>query len=170
MNRSGIASRGGPDARVSSGQALAALGAATLQHETARARRHPLAEAVLVGPLRVARLKSPLHGWSLLLGVTSIRPQKVKCGPGYCQDFPGVILGTPRPSPGHFLPGPGPLQRAGKLRGISRLHVNRRLRGPMTTSPKNSLLPPGVRDRFPTADENPGTGGGGYPQKTPSWG
>lgn len=45
---------------------LAALGAATLEHELAAFCAHPNAKAVSLGPAAVVRLKSPLHVSMLL--------------------------------------------------------------------------------------------------------
>ena len=83
-----------PHHEGSSGQTLAALGAAALQHQSARPCGHPLAEAMLVGALDVAGLKSPLHGRTPNHGVLIrlFQPQKVNRGALYCQDFPGLIL------------------------------------------------------------------------------
>ena len=47
-------------------QALAALGAAPLDDQTAGLRRHPLAEAVRARALEITRLECPLHGPFLL--------------------------------------------------------------------------------------------------------
>jgi len=48
--------------RQSGGNALAPLGATTLQNKTTGLGGHPLAEAVASGALEVARLKCPFHG------------------------------------------------------------------------------------------------------------
>lgn len=49
------------------GNALAPLGATTLQNKPTSLGGHPLTEAVATGALEIARLKCPFHG-SLLLG------------------------------------------------------------------------------------------------------
>lgn len=144
----------GPHRRDSSGQTLAALGAAALQHQSTRPRGHPLAEAMLVSALRVAGLKCPLHGRTPIKTSRLFQAQKVNDVMVYCQDFPGVILnprivvGARRPSP----PGSPP------IRAISMIRVNKRLRFNSKIGVKICLLHPKAHDRFPTIGDKSNLG------------
>ena len=63
-------------------KALAALGAATLEHQAAGLGRHPLAEAVAAGALQVTGLECPFHGnllWSNLVSAGKINEEDRQC-------------------------------------------------------------------------------------------